>query len=267
MPEPTTALAPFVAATISSEQYALVKRTIAPPDATEDEVALFLYDCERCGVHPLDRRLIFTKRDGKYTPIATIDLFRSRAAETGEHAGTDLAAYTGIPGEDGFSAAVTVWRFVKGERCAFAGRAVWQEFYPGDKQGFMWRRMPENQVAKCAEAQALRKAFPERLSGFYIREEMEQDRRTIDADTIPPKQLPTVNRDARPITDGMRRMLSTLAKNAKLTRDEYNSTIARVCDGKADSSALTYADVDALKAELIKLADERSAEEKTTTAF
>jgi hypothetical protein len=55
----------------------------------------------------------------------------------------------------------------------------WKEFYPGQKLGHMWRKMPHNQLAKCGEAGALRKAFPRKLGGLYINEEMEK------ADAIP----------------------------------------------------------------------------------
>src|SRR5262245_66670857 len=69
---------------------ALIKRTVAP-NATDDQLAMFIHDCNRRGVHPLDKLIVFTNAGGKYTPITTIDFMRSRAAESGEMAGSDDA--------------------------------------------------------------------------------------------------------------------------------------------------------------------------------
>src|SRR5262245_27780444 len=159
---------------ITSEQIAVIKATLCQ-DATPAEMQLFFFDCQRRGVHPLDKLIHFTKRKGKYTPVTSIDYFRSRAGETGQHMGTDDAIYTGKPGDADFRATVVVYRRVEGDKCAFFGTARFTEFLPEAGSDFMWKKMPFNQIAKCAEAQALRKAFPQLLQGLHIAEEMERE--------------------------------------------------------------------------------------------
>jgi hypothetical protein len=103
---------------VTAEQLALIKTTIAK-DATDTELQLFFYDCQRQGVHPLDRLIHFTKRGGKYTPISSIDFMRQRAAQTGECSGIGDAVFSGEPKTPAFAATVTVFRLVQGQRCAF----------------------------------------------------------------------------------------------------------------------------------------------------
>lgn len=170
----TTALVESHAPTVTTEQLDLIKRTIAK-DATPDELKLYLYDCARQGVHPLDKLIHFTKRSGKYTPITSIDFMRIRASETGEYAGSDDAVFfpayeTANSTPD--AATVTVWRLVQGQRCPFVATARWAEYKPD--QDFMWKKMPHTMLAKCAEALALRKGFPKQLAGLYAKEEMDQ---------------------------------------------------------------------------------------------
>jgi len=80
---------------------------------------------------------------------------------------------------------IQVKKIINGDVFEIAGRADWVEFYPGDRQGMMWRKMPRVMLSKCAEAQALRKAFPI-ISGIYIDEEMQQ---VDNEEAIPLKEV------------------------------------------------------------------------------
>lgn len=166
---------------VTADQVALIKTTIAK-DATDTELQLFFYDCQRQGVHPLDRLIHFTKRGGKYTPITSIDFMRQRAAQTGECGGIDDAVFAGDPKSPSFAATVTVYRFTQGQRCAFTATARWSEYKP-DANDFMWQKMPHVMLGKVAEALALRKGFPQ-LAGLYATEELDQ------ADGPPSRPLP-----------------------------------------------------------------------------
>ena len=169
---------------VTPDQLELVRKAVAN-GATADELKLYLFDCARQGVHPLDKLVHFTKRQGKYTPITSIDFMRIRAAETNEYAGSDDAQFQNEYTENGLAeqgypkaASVTVWRLVQGTRCPFTATARWNEYKPepgtSGRGDVMWRKMPHTMLAKCAEALALRKGFPRQLAGLYAREEMDQ---------------------------------------------------------------------------------------------
>jgi hypothetical protein len=68
-------------------------------------------------------------------------------------------------------AAARVLVYRKGCTKPFPGIAKFAEYAVA---GPMWTKMPANQLAKCAEALGLRKAFPHQLSGLYTPDEMAQ---------------------------------------------------------------------------------------------
>lgn len=171
----------LVAPEVTKEQLELAKRTVFP-DSSNDEFAMFLHECARRAVHPLDRMLYPQKRKGKLVFVTSIDWFRSKAESSGSYAGNDdpVPAYDEKGGL--VSCAVTVWKIVGGVRCSFTATARWSEYYPGKEQGWMWEKMPVLMLGKCAEALALRKAFPTILGGVYTGDEMEQaDRPSSEA--------------------------------------------------------------------------------------
>lgn len=194
----TTALAerPTADVALPKEQIELIRKTVAS-GATDTELQLFLYDCQRRGIHPLDRLLHFTKRGGKYTPVTSIDFMRSQAAMSGEMAGSDDATFGVSSGDEAHppSATVTVYRLTNGQRFAYTATARWSEYCPDNAQ--MWKRMPHTMLAKCAEALALRKAFPQQLAGLYAKEELDQADRESTYIVEAPKDRVAELEDAR----------------------------------------------------------------------
>jgi len=129
-------------------------------------------------LNPILNQIHFVKRknkDSTYSVTAQvgIDGFRLSAQRAGGYAGSDDAVFDTESGRPG-RASVTVYRMVSGQRCPFVGTARWAEYYPGDTLGARWQKMPFTMLAKCAEALALRKAFPQELAGLRTEEEMEQ---------------------------------------------------------------------------------------------
>lgn len=184
------------------EKVELIRRMIAPT-ATEDELALFLYQAQRTGLDPLARQIVFNKFNTKNGPrmsiITSIDGYRLLADRTGKYAGNDDPTFEGEPTPT--KATVTVYKLAGGIRCPFTATARWTEYYPGDNpQGFMWRKMPYLMLGKCAEALALRKAFPAELSGLYTDTEMEQAG-YVEGEfaEATPVQTPQPKPDSRPL--------------------------------------------------------------------
>lgn len=173
---------PSTGGTLTPEQVALIKRTVAR-DTTDDELALFLHVCRRSGLDPLARHIHAVKRwnakdQREVMTIQTgIDGYRLIAARTGEHMGTEDAVFDTETEAHPHKATVTVYRLCHGQRVAFTASARWAEYVQTARSGepnATWQKMPYLMIAKCAEANALRKAFPAELSSVYTHEEMMQ---------------------------------------------------------------------------------------------
>lgn len=169
---------------MSAEQIQLVKDTVAI-GATDDELQLLFYQANKTGLDPLSKQIHLIKRwNSKLKKeVATIqtgiDGYRVIAERTGSYAGQDEPSFEYAKRGDRIplSASVTVYRIIMNQRVGFAATAFYDEYVGLKKDGqpnSFWAKMPKGQLAKCAEALALRKAFPNDLSGIYTIEEMGQ---------------------------------------------------------------------------------------------
>lgn len=139
----------------------------------------FVYTCKLLDLNPLVRQVYPVSRDGKLTIQTSIDGFRLIAERTGRYAPGKEALY--IYDDENKLVSVTV--YVKkmtpdGTWHEVPATAHYSEYVcyksGGTIPNVFWKTKPHIMLAKCAEALALRKAFPAELSGVYTDDEMGQ---------------------------------------------------------------------------------------------
>jgi phage recombination protein Bet len=160
--------------------------------ASPSEAQVLLGIAEMRGLNPLTQECYFVQRwDSQKQRMVwavqiSIDAMRIKAEESGLYAGQDEPEYEYDPGSKVPSLArIRIYRRDWDRPCV--GVARYSEYVQKKKDGTVtkfWHDMPHNQLAKCAEAIGLRKAFPKRLAKLYTADEMAQ------ADTGHPDVLP-----------------------------------------------------------------------------
>ena len=259
------------------EQVDLIKSTVAA--GTSDlEFQMFMEVARTMGLSPLQKQIHAVMRwdnqekRQKMVIQTGIDGYRLIAARTGAHLGTTDAVY-GPPNKDGYPewAQVTTKRLVHGQIAEFPATAFWDEYVQKIKEGTpnsMWRGRPRGQLGKCAEALALRKAFPAELSGVYSDIEMQQadseapiqqqarpDQRT-DAEKLPPEVQDNIRRHIRQLYAEIKQ--GGVAEKASPLAEKYGNwktDINQACDLRTDliciAESIPLAAAEIVEAEVI----------------
>lgn len=174
---------PYINRDFNREELDLLKSTICK-GSTDLEFKLFVDICKRTGLDPFMKQVYAIKRwsaseKREVMSVQTsIDGYRLVAERTGQYSPGKESTHTyDTNGKLLCSTSYIKKRTNDGTWHEIASSAYYQEYVQKNKEGKtiqFWERMPHVMLAKCAEALALRKAFPAELSGLYTAEEMAQ---------------------------------------------------------------------------------------------
>jgi len=165
----------------TAEQERMIRDTCAN-GASSEEFAVLMEIARVRRLNPLLRQIHFVKRwDNQknrhvWSAQISIDGMRAVAQRTGRYNGQDEPEY-GPCNARGFPEWAKVKVYRKDWDRPAVGLVFWSEYVQTKQDGNptkFWNDMPMNQLAKCAEAHAFRKAFPEDCGGLYTDVEMEQ---------------------------------------------------------------------------------------------
>lgn len=221
---------------ISREKVELIKQTICK-GATDTELELFVDVCNRTQLDPFARQIFAVPRwdsslkKNTYAFQISIDGFRLIAERSGQYRGQTEPEFCGVDGnwktiwlsdEPPFAARVGVFR--AGFEQPLYAIAKFKNYAQTKQDGklmAMWAKMPDHMIAKCAEALALRKAFPQDLSGLYTPEEAPDGEKLVRGQelTRQPLNPTTPAKKSREEMTGRERSIEDITNYVKTLRE------------------------------------------------
>jgi len=145
-------------------------------DLNDQQLELFLATAQRRGLDPITKQIVAFVSGGKLSIITTVDALRLIAERTGKYDGQTQPEWADNQGVwhdcwlyDVAPAAARIGVYKKGAKHPTYAVARFKSYNQSNKS--LWKNMPEVMILKCAEALALRKAFPEEMGQLYTPDE------------------------------------------------------------------------------------------------
>lgn len=170
---------------ITTEKKQIIRKMY--PELDNNNLEKLLYLAEQTRLDPIKNQIYIVTRNvkrenGKYEKAHTIqtsiDGFRLIAERTGKYSPGKETLINFDDNGNIISATAYVKKMTDDKTWhEVAVTAYYDEYVQTSKDGNptkFWRQMPKLMLSKCAEALALRKAFPNDLSGLYTDDEMQQ---------------------------------------------------------------------------------------------
>ena len=266
--------------TMTEQELIGVLQTSLYPGAAIGSVKMVLGYCKAAGLDPMQKPVHIVPMWDKNTKamrdvvMPGIGLYRTQAARSGQYAGvTDPEFGPDITESVGgvsitFPAwcKVTVKRLLGNQVVEFAAREFWKENYAtagkdSSAPNAMWKKRPYGQIAKCAEAQALRKAFPEfgsaptadEMEGREFEQEVQtapRQERVIEQETYPQSSFDTnLPKWKKLIQDGTKtaeQIIKTVQSKNTLTEEQIK-TIKAIKTPAIEGEVMTEEEVAAIR--------------------
>ena len=206
------------------------------PGAEPASIKMVLGYCKAAGLDPMRKPVHIVPmwdskaRKTRDVTMPGIGLYRTDAARTGEHVGTDEPVFGPMVEYDLSGTKVTVpewckvtvYRLKNGLKCAYTATEYWIENYATASKdttapNTMWRKRGRGQLAKCTEAQALRKGFPE-VGNQPTADEMEGKVMDMGQAEVVPPAAPTYY-DSAKFDHNLPKWAETIAQGRKTAAD------------------------------------------------
>lgn len=166
---------------MSEDDLISVLTTSLYPGASINSIKMVLSYCKAAGLDPMQKPVHIVPMFDKFSKqmrdvvMPGIGLYRTQAARSEAYAGVTEPVFGEDVTEEMSGVSITYPRWCSisikrilpsGQIVEFSAKEFWKENYATAGKdsvapNAMWRKRPYGQISKCAEAQALRKAFPE----------------------------------------------------------------------------------------------------------